>query len=136
MKITEIISPQLNEDVPGADGKKLPHDHMASIKGALSLPSISMNKSNGSSYMQYRFGIALAGAPDFPTDPAGAFSGDPFASTYTNAEREMIDYALQQVGGGSPTEMSDNLSRETDETHKVSPHRTVGPITLIVSKKK
>lgn len=126
MKINEILS----EDVPGADPKKLPHDVTAGIKGAITMPDISMNKSNGSSYMQYRFGIALAGAPDFPTDPAGAFSGDPFASTYTDQEREMIDFALKQVGSAPAQELSDNRSREAEEVHRVSPHRNPGAIKL------
>ena len=85
--------------------------------------------------MNYRFGIALAGAPDVPTPQSGAFSGDPFASTYTDAEREMIDFALKQVGSGPAVEFTDNRSREDDTVHRVSPTRSVGDIQLIGKKK-
>jgi hypothetical protein len=126
MKIKEII---IESDIP-AQPTMLPKDHTAGLKGPLSLPALSQNKSNGSSYMQYRFGLALAGAPDIPTPAVGAFSGDPYASTYTDVERKMIDFALDQVGGGKALEMGDNRSREDDHVHHVSPVRQVGAIVL------
>ena len=101
MKINEI----LNEDVPIATGKKLSHDQFSGMKGGVSLPALSMNKSNGSFYQQYRFGIALAGAhadkdKSFPTDAMGAFSGDPTLLTYTDEENNMIQNAADMVGAG------------------------------------
>ena len=140
MKITEI----LNEDVPVASGEKLSRDQFAGMKGGVSLPALSMNKSNGSFYQQYRFGIALAGAPEHPTPASGAFSGDPFALTYTDAEKDMIDYALVQVGlksdgGGDPPskrELTDNESSESPSVNRSSVTRSVGPISLIKKTKK
>ena len=53
------------EDVP-ANAKKLPQSQVAAIKGAISMPDISQTKQGGSPYAQWRFGIAMAGAPDYP----------------------------------------------------------------------
>jgi hypothetical protein len=137
MKINEIIT----EDVPSANGKALSPDQFAGIKGLKSLPALSMNKSNGSFYQQYRFGIALAGAPEIKTPETGAFSGDPIMTTYTDVEGDMIDFALEQIGlpprGGDPLsqlDMTDNNSTEHSAVHRVSPHRVVGDIQLIKKK--
>ena len=112
---------ELFEDVPGADLNDAPDDVEAAIKGAISMPAISMNKSNGSSYLQYRFGLALAGAPDYPTKAAGAFSGDPLLSTYTDAELEIINAAAKMVGAGPVNKVSNNRSEELSNTNTVSP---------------
>ena len=117
MRANEFIA----EDVPGADLSDAPDDVSAAIKGAVSMPSISMNKSNGSSYLQYRFGLAMAGAPDFPTKAAGAFSGDPLLSTYTDAEIDIINAAAKMVGAGPVKKLNSNRSEELSNTNKVSP---------------
>ena len=93
----------------------------AAMKGAISIPSISQNKSNGSPYLQYRFGIAMAGAPDYPTKAAGAFAGDPLLSTYTDVELEIINAAAKMVGAGKVKKLSTNRSEELSNTGKVSP---------------
>ena len=87
----------------------------------MSIPAISMNKSNGSSYLQYRFGIAMAGAPEYPTQAAGAFAGDPLLSSYTDEELEIVNYAAKQVGAGRVKRLSSNRSDELSNTNKVSP---------------
>ena len=122
MKINEIII----ESSHIADPKKLPHDHVAAIKGAKSIPALSMNKSDGSSYMQYRHGLALACAgagdtPDAPMKADGAFSGDPVFLSYTDEEDEMLDRSSKIVGASPVNRLSDNKSREHDTTHKTSP---------------
>ena len=117
MKMNEIIL----EDVPGANLQDAPDDVSAAIKGAVSMPSISMNKSNGSSYLQYRFGLAMAGAPDYPTKAAGAFSGDPLLSTYTDAEIDIINAAAKMVGATPMKKLSSNRSEELSNTNKTSP---------------
>jgi hypothetical protein len=117
MKMNEIIL----EDVPGANLSDAPDDVSAAIKGAVSMPSISMNKSNGSSYLQYRFGLAMAGAPDYPTKAAGAFSGDPLLSTYTDAEIDIINAAAKMVGAGPVKKLNSNRSEELSNTNKTSP---------------
>jgi hypothetical protein len=135
MKITEIIAQTLHEDSPLADGKKLAPDQFSGIKGLKSLPALSMNKSNGSFYQQYRFGLALAGAPEIPTPAAGALSGDPVMTTYTQAEQDMIDFAFKQLGldphGGDPASqrnLTDDDSKESPDVNRRSTHRQVGAI--------
>lgn len=124
MKIKDIIT----EADHHADGNKLADSQVDAIKGAISIPGISMNKSNGSSYAAYRFGLAMAGAPQFPTQAAGAIAGDPLLSTYTDAELEIINFAAKQIGVGAVKKLSDNRSTEMVTTNKVSPTRKVGPI--------
>ena len=107
-------------DVP-ASSKKLPKSHQSAIKGAISMPDISMTKQGGSPYTQWRFGIAMAGAPDFPTEPAGAFAGDPLLATYSDADLEIINAAAKFVGAGEVKKLTDNRSTEADHVHTVSP---------------
>jgi hypothetical protein len=126
MKITEIIT----EVDHHADGSKLGDSQVDAIKGALSIPGISMNKANGSSYAAYRFGLAMAGAPEFPTQAAGAIAGDPLLSTYTDAELEIINFAAKQIGVGEVRRMSDNRSTEMSDTNTQSITQPRGPITL------
>jgi hypothetical protein len=104
-----------------ADPKKLAKSHYSAIKGAISMPDISQNKQSGSPYMQWRFGIAMAGAPDFPTPPAGAFAGDPMLATYTDVDLEIINAAAKSVGAGAVNKLTDNRSTEPDYVGKVSP---------------
>ena len=107
-------------DVP-ANGKKLPKSQHSAIKGAISMPDISSNKQGGSPYTQWRFGIAMAGAPDFPTPPAGAFAGDPLLATYTDEDLKIINAAAKSVGAGEVKKLTDNRSTEAEHVHKVSP---------------
>jgi hypothetical protein len=105
----------------GASSKKLAKSQYSAIKGAISMPDISQNKQSGSPYMQWRFGIAMAGAPDFPTPPAGAFAGDPLLATYTDVDLEIINAAAKSVGAGAVNKLTDNRSTEPDYVSKVSP---------------
>jgi len=107
-------------DVP-ANAKKLPKSHASAIKGMISMPDISQTKQGGSPYTQWRFGIAMAGAPDFPTPSAGAFAGDPLLATYTDTDLEIINAAAKSVGAGRVSKLTDNRSTEADYVHKVSP---------------
>ena len=71
MRATEFISEAKYgsaADVP-ASSSKMPKSHNSAIKGAISMPDISQNKQGGSPYTQWRFSIAMAGAPDYPTEP-------------------------------------------------------------------
>jgi hypothetical protein len=108
------------KDIP-ANPKRIPKSHVSAIKGAVSMPDISQNKQGGSPYTQWRFSIAMAGAPDFPTPPAGAFAGDPLLATYTDAEMEKINSAAKMVGAGAVNRLTDNRSTEADYVQKVSP---------------
>ena len=104
-----------------ANFKKADPDASASIKGAVSIPAISINKANGSPYMAYRFGLAMAGAPDYPTAAAGAIAGDPLLATYTDAELEIINAAAKMVGAGQVKRLSTNRSEELSNTNTTSP---------------
>ena len=107
-------------DVP-ASADKMPKSHKSAIKGAISMPDISQTKQGGSPYTQWRFGIAMAGAPDFPTPPAGAFAGDPLLATYTDEDLRIINAAAKSVGAGEVKKLTDNRSTEAEHVHKVSP---------------
>lgn len=117
MKIREIV---VESDTP-ANPKKIPKDQVSAFKGAISMPGISQNKSNGSSYLQYRFGLALAGAPEYPTQAAGAFAGDPLLSTYTDEELDMVNAAAKMVGAGPVKKLGNNRSMELDNTNTKAP---------------
>lgn len=117
MKIKDIIT----ETDHHANAKDLTPDQQAALYDTVSIPGISMNKSNGSSYAQYRFGLALAGAPDYPTKAAGAIAGDPLISAYTEEELEMVNAAAKMVGAGEVKRMSNNRSEEMSNTNKQSP---------------
>ena len=109
-------------DVP-ASARKLPKSHNSAIKGAISMPDISQTKQGGSPYTQWRFGIAMAGAPDYPTPAAGAFAGDPLLATYSDADLEIINAAAKTVGAGRVNKLTDNRSTEPDYVNKTSPVR-------------
>ena len=107
-------------DVP-ANARKMPKSQVSAMKGLISMPDISQNKQGGSPYTQWRFGIAMAGAPDYDTDPAGAFAGDPILATYSDAELEIANAAARMVGAGELKQLSNNRSHEADWVQKNSP---------------
>jgi len=100
--------------------QKMHSHHKAAIKNASTFPA--MNQSTGSAYMGYRMGVALAGAPDFPTkiEADNWIGGDPLLAPYTNEENDMINAAAKQVGGGQRQTWSNNRSLETADTNKTS----------------
>jgi hypothetical protein len=125
MRAKEFVAEQrygAAKDVP-ANGAKLPNSQRSAIKGAISMPDISQTKQGGSPYTQWRFGIAMAGAPDYPTPPAGAFAGDPLLATYSDADLEIINAAAKSVGAGRINKITDNRSTEADWVNKTSPVR-------------
>ena len=110
----------IKEDSDHADGKKFNGGQMDAIKGAVTIPKGNMNNANGSQYLQWRFGIAMAGAPDYPTPPVGPMAGDPLLSTYTDVELDIINKAAQSVGAAPIKRLSSNRSTELSNTNKVS----------------
>jgi hypothetical protein len=108
------------EVAEGGGTQKIHHHHKAAIKNATTFPS--MNQSTGSAYMGYRMGIALAGAPNYPTkiEADNWIGGDPLLSPYTDEENEMINAAAKQVGGGKRQTWSNNRSLETADVNKTS----------------
>ena len=101
------------------DTKKIDPTQKAAMQNAMTLPSL--NQSSGSAYLGWRLGIALAGAPDYPTEPAGAFAGDPLLATYSDADLDIINSAAKMVGAGEVKKLTDNRSTEADHVQKASP---------------
>lgn len=101
--------------------RKITRDQKSAMKNASTLPAL--NQSTGSAYMNYRMGIALAGAPTFPTkmEADNWIGGDPLLSTYTDEEFEMIKAAAEQVGAGTIQNWSGNRSLEVADVNKTSP---------------
>jgi hypothetical protein len=75
---------------------------------------------NNNPYDAYRFGIALAGAPDFKTDKKGPNGGDFMTMSYTSGDEEILNSAAKQMGV-SRSSLASKKSKETDDVHKVSP---------------
>jgi len=109
-------------DVP-ANGAKLKKSQQSAMKGLISMPDISQNKQGGSPYMQWRFGIAMAGAPEYETEPAGAFAGDPLLATYSDADLDIVNAAARMIGAGEVRKITDNRSHEADWVQRTSPIR-------------
>lgn len=115
MRADEFIA----ENVEMAKDGTLDPVYQASLKNAIKIPS--MNSSTGSAYLNYRFGIALAGAPDYPTKAAGAIAGDPMLTSYTDEELAIINSAANMVGAGHVDKLSNNRSTELSNTNTKSP---------------
>jgi hypothetical protein len=99
--------------------KKMNKMHRASMKNATTFPGLNMN--SGSMYTNYRFVLALAGAPDYPTKADNYIAGDPLLSPYTEEEMEMINFAAQQVGAGEKQVWSSKRSEEVPGVNVQSP---------------
>ena len=115
MKVREIIA-------EGGKGgmKKIDPTQKAAMKNASTLPALNM--ATGSQYMNYRMGIALAGAPTYPTkiEADNWIGGDPLISSYTEEEFEMVKAAAKQVGAGTIQNWSGNRSKEVADVNKTS----------------
>lgn len=114
MKVHEIIT-------ESGGMKKIGKAEKAAMQNASTLPAL--NQSTGSAYMNYRMGIAMAGAPDYPTkqEADNWIGGDPLLSTYTEEEFDIIKAAAKQVGAGTIQNWSGKRSKEVADTNKVSP---------------
>jgi hypothetical protein len=90
------------------------------MRNATTIPGLNM--STGSQYKNYRMGIALAGAPDYPTKMAADnwIGGDPLISSYTQEEYDMVKAAALQVGAGTIENWTGKRSEEMADTNKTS----------------
>lgn len=115
MKVTEIIS-----EAKHGGMKKIDSHHKSAMKNAMTLPAL--NQSTGSAYMNWRMGIALAGAPDYPTkmEADNWIGGDPLISTYTEEEYDMVRAAALTVGAGKIENWSGKRSEEIPGINKTS----------------
>jgi hypothetical protein len=110
---------KINEIITESGMHPISKDQKGAIKSATTFPD--QNMSTGSAYKGWRFGIALAGAPEYPTKADNWIGGDPLLAPYTKEEMDIINYASQQVGDGSKQTWSNSRSQEMDNVQKVSP---------------
>jgi len=99
--------------------KKMHKNHSAALKNTITFPD--QNPSTGSSYLNYRMGIALAGAPEYPTKADNYIAGDPLFNPYTEEELAMVNFAAKQVGSKGKQTWSSKRSDERSDTNKTSP---------------
>lgn len=121
MKINEIITEDLAPDQKNnrISDETMTDDQEGAIQNAQTFPSL--NQSTGSAYMNYRFGLAMAGAPDYPTQADNWIGGDPLISTYSEEEMKIINAAAKQVGSGHAQKWSGKRSEEVADVNKTSP---------------
>ena len=124
MRAQEFTRRKLAEgDIP-ADLKKMQDPSVvAAVKGGMSIPGISSNKSNGNPYTGYRFGIAMASADgrgNNSAPAAGAMAGDPLLSVFTQEEYEIVKQAAKDVMAGPIKKLSSMTSDEVPDTNKTS----------------
>ena len=111
MKINELLT-------EGGKGAPLRKSHEQTIDRLQTLPGLNMN--TGDAYKAYRFGIALAGAPDVPTDETSPFAGNYTVKSYTDEEQDMVNYAAKQMGVSTVTKAGKG-SLEPKGTNTTSP---------------
>lgn len=100
--------------------KKIDKTQKAAMRNATTMPDLNM--AHGSAYTGYRFGVALAGAPTYPTEMEADnwIGGDPLLEPYTDVEFEMVKAAAKQVGGGRIQNWSGKRSKEVADVNKTS----------------
>jgi hypothetical protein len=124
LKEANALARSLREGSAGKVGKggttPIDKNKKAAMKNATTLPGLNM--STGSMYKNYRMGIALAGAPTYPTKMAADnwIGGDPLISSYTEEEYEMVKAAALQVGAGTIENWSGKRSQEMADVNKTS----------------
>ncbi len=111
---------QLEIELAEAKTKNIGKSEKSSIKNALTFPSLNMSTGSGGAYMNYRFGIALAGAPENPGPADNYIGGDPLLTTYTEEEMDIIKSAAKAVGAGVPQNWSGKKSKELASTNTKS----------------
>jgi hypothetical protein len=77
---------------------------------------------NNNPYHAYRFGMALAGAPDSTTvTKEGPVGGDFVTMSYTDGDDQILKSAAKQFGISNKSMGSSKKSIELDDVHKASP---------------
>ena len=124
-KYPEKVKKAVAEGSAGKVGKggtkPIDKEKKSAMRNATTVPGLNM--STGSMYKNYRMGIALAGAPDYPTKMAADswIGGDPLISSYTQEEYDMVKAAALQVGAGRLENWTGKRSEEIAGIQKVSP---------------
>jgi hypothetical protein len=112
MKITEIITESVLTK---------------SAKAAIPNLEVYDDLDNSSPYHMYRFGVALAGAPDLGGDDYGPTRSNLITIGYSDADQEIIDATKKSMGRKS-TRITNKYSREVDAVNKQSPVQPKGPV--------
>ena len=115
MKIHELI-------MEAGRGTALRKSQQQAISNLQTLPGLNMN--TGDAYKAYRFGVALAGAPEINVDETSPFAGNYTVKSYTEEEQEMVNFAAKQMGVSTVTKASKG-SLEPQGTNVKSPVATI-----------
>ena len=99
-----------------AGGKKMSHDQLSALPGVHAWPELD----NSSGYLAYRFGVALAGLPDYKMDVAGPTGLKMVTIGYTEAEKSILDAAHDLVGTPK-VQITPDRSTEASDVYKTSP---------------
>jgi hypothetical protein len=106
MKIKEIVvEAKINKDAHGA------------TPDMQTWPELD---NNNSPYAAYRFGVAMAGAPDMKTDKRGPIGGRFTTIGYTDADDEILKAAAKEMGVSAEKETTPG-STERDDVNTASP---------------
>ena len=79
---------------------------------------------NNNPYHAYRFGMALASAPDNKVPKEGPVGGDFITMSYTDGDEQILNSAAKQFGISSKSMGSSKKSAELPDVHKSSPVAT------------
>ena len=120
MKITEIIQ----EAQVKTGREKLRPSAKRSIPNLKTWDELD---NNNNAYAAYRYGLALAGAPDLPMKPYGPIGGRFTTIGYSEADNDKIR-AAQNYLGIKPNNETGDGSFETDLINVKSPVKSQGPI--------
>ena len=112
MKIHEIISEA--KDYAGQTAMRA--DSVAALPNGHVYPDLD----NSSGYLQYRFGIAVAGAPHQKMTTASPTGLKTVTIGYTQADEEILDAAAKTIGIPR-VRLTTAGSNETSDVNQVSP---------------
>lgn len=120
-KITKEDIEQLERDIAEMtvvlrEGK-LRKDSTSAVPGLNAWPALN---NNNNPYNAYRFGIAMAGAPESKTDKSGPNGGDFMTMSYTDGDDLIAKSAAKQMGINSSA-IASKKSKEEKDVHKASP---------------
>jgi hypothetical protein len=82
---------------------------------------------NSSPYKAYRYGVAMAGAPDQAMDPAGPTGQKMITVGYTEADDAIVQAADKMMNSPS-VQITSNGSEEVPYVNSQSPMQSQGPI--------
>jgi hypothetical protein len=104
------------ERIDAAGGKAMSHDQYNAIPNAHFFPDLD----NSSGYKAYRYGVAMAGMPDYPMDLAGPTGLKTVTVGYSDADDIIID-STSKLFGAQKVRLTPRGSNEPTDTNKTSP---------------